>query len=140
MYVAWTAFDPAFRRHEVGTIALLGMVEHLMAGGVRTIDFGPGGAAYKERFGDLCLHEQDVAVYAMTPKGLAARALAATMHGVNHAGRQLFDRLSIARRLKKSWRDRLSRQASAQRVSDAVPARTATPAGAPMQAGEGQLP
>lgn len=140
MYVAWTAFDPAFRRHEVGTIAFLGMLEHLMASGVRTIDFGPGGAAYKERFGDVCVQEQDVAIYAITPKGLAGRALAATMHGVNHAGRQLLDRLSIARRLKKVWRDQLSRQARSQREGDAASARAAAPAGAPIQAGEGHPP
>lgn len=140
MYVAWTAFDPAFRRHEVGTIALLGMLEHLMAGGVRTIDFGPGGAAYKERFGDVCVHEQDVALYAMTPKGLAARVLAAAVQGVNRAGRQLLDRLSIARRLKKSWRDRLSRQARAESPGGASPAHTPNLAGTPMQAGEGQRP
>ena len=139
MYVAWTGFDPAFRRHEVGTIAFLGMLEHLMARGVRTIDFGPGGAAYKARFGDLCLHEQDVALYAMTPKALAARVLAGAVHCVNHLGRRVLERLAIANRLKKAWRDRLSSRARSQ-AQAGTPAEPAAVRGEPAVAiEEGRL-
>ena len=111
MYILWTAFDPQHRKHEIGTILFLKMLEDLLRHNVRTIDFGPGGAEYKERFGNLCLQEQDIFVYRPTPKGLMTRSIGGLNNVANQVGRQLLDNLGITQRLKKAWRSGLAARA-----------------------------
>jgi hypothetical protein len=108
MYPAWTAFDPAYQKNEVGTLLFLRMVQDLTASGVRTIDFGPGGAQYKERYADECLLEQDVALYALRPKAQLVRVVTATINNCNRLGKWILDRLDITGRFKRMWRDRLA--------------------------------
>ena len=103
-YILWTAFDPRYRKYEIGTILFLKMLADLLRQGVRTIDFGPGGADYKERFGDLCLQEQDIFVYSLTPKGLITRSIGGLNNVANKVGRRLLDTLGITKRLKRVWR------------------------------------
>lgn len=110
-YILWTAFDPQYRRHEIGTILFLKMLADLLRQDVRTIDFGPGSAEYKERFGNLCLQEQDILVYSLTPRGLIMRSIGGLNNVANQVGRQLLDNLGITKRLKKFWRSSLAGRA-----------------------------
>lgn len=68
-YLTWTGFDPSYRKYEVGTILFLEMVDDLLSWGIKEMDYGLGWAQYKERFGDACLLDQDVIIYAPTING-----------------------------------------------------------------------
>lgn len=108
MYLAWTGFDPAHRQHEVGTVLFLKMLEDLLAEGAKEIDYGLGWAQYKERFGDLCLQEQDVALYAPTAKGWGLNLLRTLEAFINQAGKRILAWTKLREKFKRSWRSELA--------------------------------
>jgi ribosomal protein S18 acetylase RimI-like enzyme len=107
MFLTWTGFDPEFRKFEVGTILFLKMVEDLTKLGVREIDYGLGWAKYKERFGDVCLREQNVAIYAPTLKGYSLNLICTMEELINGAGKKLLSWFKLGERIKRIWRSRL---------------------------------
>ena len=113
IYLAWTGFDRAYGKYEIGTILYLKMVEDLAAQGVSELDYGPGWALYKERFGDVCLNEQDIAIHAPTLKGRALGSLRNVETAVNQTGKRLLEKLKLREKVKKLWRTGLAKKAAA---------------------------
>lgn len=111
MYLLWTGYDPAYRKFEVGTIVFMKMIEDLIALGVKEIDYGPGGAQYKERYGNQCLREQDIDIYAPTLNGYGIHLTSALNHIINRAGKRLITQLKISEKVKKIWRANLAAKA-----------------------------
>lgn len=71
----WTGYDAAYENYSPGLVALVRMLEALMAEGIRIVDFGVGDWAYKQRLSSTSLWEESVVVYAPTLKGLIAYAM-----------------------------------------------------------------
>ncbi len=101
MHLIWTGFDPSYRKYEVGTILFLKMVEDLLVHGIKEIDYGLGGAKYKERFGDQCLMEQDVDIYAPTLKGYSINLISILERVINRTGKRLSTWLKITEKVKR---------------------------------------
>jgi len=112
VYIIWTAFDRAYGKYEVGTILFLKMVEDFMARDIQKIDYGPGWALYKERFGDGCLQEHDLAIYSPTLKGRSLGFLQKMETAINQSGKQVLARLQLRERVKKLWRIGLANKAA----------------------------
>jgi hypothetical protein len=112
MYLTWTGFDPAYREYEVGTILFLKMIADLLSCGVTEIDYGLGWAHYKERFGDLCLQEQDVAIYAPTFWGYGVNLLRTLEASLNRCGTKLLSWLKMRDKVKRRWRSGLAAKAA----------------------------
>lgn len=112
MHLTWTGFDPAYRKYEVGTILFLKMVADLLSCGVTEIDYGLGWAQYKERFGDLCLQEQDVAIYAPTLRSCSVNLLRTLEASINRFGTKLLFWLKVRDKVKKLWRSDLAAKAA----------------------------
>jgi hypothetical protein len=104
LYLIWTGFDPSYRKFEIGTILFLKMVEDVLSCGIKEIDYGLGWAQYKERFGDYCLEEQNLAIYAPTLKGYALNSLCALTDLGSWAGSRLLSWLNLRDRIKRIWR------------------------------------
>jgi Acetyltransferase (GNAT) domain len=113
MYVAWTGYNPAYRKFELGTIVYLKMVEDLISLKVRRLDYGLGSAQYKERFGDECLQEHDTAIYGATAKGYLTNAMLALEIFVNRTGKRVLSWLKLKDRMKRKWRADLAGKAAA---------------------------
>ncbi|MGJ0428036.1 GNAT family N-acetyltransferase [Methylobacter sp.] len=107
-YLIWTGFNPSYSQYEVGTILFLKMVEDLFAQGVREVDYGLGGALYKERFGDLCLQEMDVDVYAPTLKGYIINLIITLENIINQVGQRFVAWLKVSKKVKRIWKTSLS--------------------------------
>jgi hypothetical protein len=71
----WTGYDAAYENYSPGLVAIVRMLEALMAEGIRIVDFGVGDWAYKKRLSSTSLWEESVLVYAPTLKGLIAYAM-----------------------------------------------------------------
>ena len=113
MYVAWTGYNPAYRKFELGTIVYLKMVEDLISLKVRRLDYGLGSAQYKERFGDECLREHDTAIYGATVKGYLTNVMLALEIFVNRTGKRVLSWLKLTDKMKRKWRADLAGKAAA---------------------------
>lgn len=107
LHLIATAYDPAYKAFELGTLLLMRVFKDHCGNGVREVDFGLGDADYKQRFGTDFVVEALVSVFAATPKGLVLRCLYGLLHTLNQAGRRAVDGLGATRRLKTLWRTRL---------------------------------
>ncbi len=107
-YSQATGYDPAFRKHTVGIILLLKMIEGMCGIPAKTIDFGKGDAQYKEEFGNDHAAEAEVAVYAPALRGVAAKVLNGLTHAVNESLNAALNRLGLLTRIKNRWRKRMA--------------------------------
>jgi hypothetical protein len=107
-FLTWTGFDPSYRKYEIGTILFLKMVEDLLSCGIKEMDYGLGWAQYKERFGDVCLLDQDVIVYAPTLKAFRLNLVLALEGFFNRVGKNLLSMLKVRDKFKKMWRSGLA--------------------------------
>ena len=107
-HLTWTGFDSSYRKYEIGTILYFKMVEDLIFWGIKKIDYGLGWAQYKERFGDTCLLDQDVVIYAPTLKAIGINIILASEDIVNRTGEKILSILKLRDRFKKLWRSRLA--------------------------------
>lgn len=112
MYLIWTGFDPLYRKYEVGTILFLKMVEDFLAQGIKQIDFGLGWAKYKKWFGNQCLQEQDIIIFAPTLKGYSVNLICAMDNIVNQSGKRFLAWLNISEKIKRIWRSNLAAKAT----------------------------
>ena len=110
MHLTWTGFDPQYRKYEVGTVLFLRMIHDLLSCGTGELDYGLGGAQYKERFGDVCVQERDLAIYAPAPKGYALSALRTLENLVNRAGKDVLSWTALTNNVKRKWRSSLAGQ------------------------------
>ena len=105
-----TGYDAEFRKYELGTLVFMKMLEDLCLEGVSGIDFGPGDALYKQRFGDESWDEVTAHVFSTRTRGLIVNVgVSATQTIDKHAAGALA-RLSVLQRLKTKWRQRLSQR------------------------------
>jgi hypothetical protein len=109
-HLAWTGYDPEWRKYELGTVLFLKLVEDLCAEKVQTIDFGLGEAFYKERFGDQSWEDASVYLYSATARGIAINCLRTIMGLVSRGARTVLSALGLVAKLKTYWRRQLSRK------------------------------
>jgi hypothetical protein len=109
-YCQTTGYDPAFRKHTVGIILLLKMIEGLCGYPEKTIDFGKGEAQYKEEFGNDHAEEAEVTVYAPALRGIVANVLSSATLAVNESITVLLKKLGLLTRIKNRWRKRLAQE------------------------------
>jgi len=107
LYYGIPGYDPAYGEYRVGTYVLMKMIEDLCEDDrVHVLDFGPGEAEYKRRFGDRSWHEADVYLFAARPRPLfvnvARAAILGTSDGLASAARTA----GVVGRVKRRWRDR----------------------------------
>ena len=101
---AETAYDPALRQFEVGSLVFARMYDELVKEGVGLFDFGLGDAAYKQRFGDHHWQEVTVRLFAPTARGAAAHLVLALSSRLDEAGRRLVRRFGAIDRVRTGWR------------------------------------
>ena len=103
-------FDPAHAELRVGNYVLLKLISDLCDDQrMRTLDYGFGDAEYKRRFGTRCRWEQDVHLFARSLRGVRVNALRSGLTAAAAGGRKALSRGDALDRLKRGWRDRLSR-------------------------------
>lgn len=105
-------YDAGFRKHSPGTFLLTRMLEDFCRTGVKTVDFGPGGGTYKERFGNLRVMEAPVYVFAPSVKGLVLNIVRTATGLVDGAGRKMLERTNLLTKIKRLWRVRSTGQSA----------------------------
>ena len=111
-HLAWTGYDPEWKKYELGTVLFLKMVEGMCSEKVQEIDFGIGEAFYKERFGDQSWEEASVCLYSATARGIAINGLRTIFGLASRGTRAVLGSLGLLARLKTYWRRRLTRRGS----------------------------
>jgi hypothetical protein len=104
VYSDFTGYDPQYRKHEIGTASFLQMVGMLCQEKAKQLDFGPGTAFYKERFGDSSFEEATMCVFAPTIRGVFLNGLRLLTEGPLELVRGGLQRLGLEQKLKKGWR------------------------------------
>lgn len=108
-------YDPEYGRFGVGTYVQMRMFRDLIEDPlVDVVDFGWGDADYKARFGTESWLEHDVLIFAPSFKGVRVRLLRGVVLGVDRVARRAADRLGVRDAVKRVWRGRLGRSASAE--------------------------
>ncbi len=103
-------FDPAHADLRVGNYVLFKLIADLCADeSIDTLDYGFGDAEYKRRFGTRSWEEQDVLLFAPTAKGFRTNAIRSSVLTAVAGGKRVLTRNDRVDRLKRTWRDRLSR-------------------------------
>jgi CelD/BcsL family acetyltransferase involved in cellulose biosynthesis len=104
-------FDPTYTDLRVGNYVLFKLIEALCADEtIDTLDYGFGDAEYKRRFGSRSWVEQDIHLFAPTVKGIRTNALRSSTLGLGNLAQRALSQTGALDRLKRNWRDRLSRQ------------------------------
>jgi CelD/BcsL family acetyltransferase involved in cellulose biosynthesis len=102
-------FDPEYARDSVGRYTMFRMLEDLCADDrVTRLDFGHGEAEYKAAFGSAERVESDVFLVRRGLRPLAVNLAATALGLVNSWGRNLAHETAWGRRLKRSWRSRVT--------------------------------
>ena len=113
-YYGIPGYDPEYGEYRVGTYILMKMIEDLCEDDrVEVLDFGPGDAEYKRRFGDRSWHEADVYLFAPRLRPFFINTARAEILGANDGLASAAQTLGVVGRVKRWWRDRAtSRRAS----------------------------
>lgn len=98
--------DPFYAKYSPGTYLLTHVMEDLCRDSVTAIDFGIGGALYKQRFAGTTWQETEIRLYAPTWRGMRVKAIRAAAAVTNNVGKGLLERAHVADRIKKVWRRR----------------------------------
>jgi len=106
----YTGFDTRFADYSLGSYLLTKMVEDFIKTGVEEIDFGPGQAEYKERFGNRRLLEASVCIFAPSMKGLMLNAVRTSTGLADGAVRKTLQRTNLLPKIKRFWRARLAKR------------------------------
>lgn len=112
LHLIATAYDPAFKTYEVGTVLLMQVLKEQCGTALRHIDFGLGDADYKQRFGSESFMEGPMYVFSPSLKGYAMRCFYEGMRIINQVARTVFDRLGATQGLKTRWKNKLSARAT----------------------------
>jgi hypothetical protein len=104
VYSAFTGYDPQYRKYELGTVLFLRMIGELTREHLKLLDFGPGTALYKERFGDSQFAEATFRTFAGTGRGICFNALRMATELPVQTVRELLRRFGIEQKVKKAWR------------------------------------
>jgi CelD/BcsL family acetyltransferase involved in cellulose biosynthesis len=104
-------FDPKYADLRVGNYVLFKLIADLAADeSIDTLDYGFGDAEYKRRFGTRSWEEQDIHVFAPTVKGYLTNAIRSSLLTAVAGGTRLLEHNDVLGRVKRGWRDRLSRR------------------------------
>jgi hypothetical protein len=107
-YLNLTGYCPEFRKFELGTVLLMKLFEDHCGTKVQKVDFGHGGAMYKERFGDESFQEASVRVYRLNLRGTLANFLTGANARISAGIRTLLSKLGLLQKMKTLWRGRLT--------------------------------
>jgi hypothetical protein len=100
----YLSFDDEYQSHSPGTVLFAHMLEMLTVEGVQDVDFGAGGARYKERFGDIPVSEQFIRVFASNASGLYFRSLYSSSFWIDSRLREILSKREGLSRVKNFWR------------------------------------
>ena len=107
-YLNFTGYYPEFKKFELGTILLMKLFEDLCGTSVEKVDFGHGGATYKERFGDGKFYEASIRIYRLAPRALVLNFLTAVNARLSVGIGILLSRTGMMQKVKTLWRRRLA--------------------------------
>lgn len=108
-HLAYTGYDPKWRKYEVGTILFIRMIEDLIQHDravVEQIDFGLGDAEYKKRFGDTSWEETSLFIYSSTWKSKKIKFLRDTSNKARRCFEMLLKKCDLEQKIKTLWRRR----------------------------------
>jgi len=108
LYLNSTGYSPDMKKYELGTVLLMRLFADHCGTTIDKVDFGLGGAAYKERFGDESFYEATVRIYKASPRAVLANILAGTNERASSGIRTLLSKLGLLQRIKTFWRAKLS--------------------------------
>jgi hypothetical protein len=106
-YLAFTGYDPEFRKYEPGTILFQKILEVVRDKGVDELDFGFGDALYKKRYCDLSWKEASFYLWAPHWRGIAINAVRTPILGAGILARGIIRGTGLEQKLKTYWRDKL---------------------------------
>jgi hypothetical protein len=109
----YMGYDPQSRQFSPGMVLLMRVIEGFCnrssGDTVREIDFGLGHAEYKETLCSKEWLEASVYIFSPTLKGAALKAIRITTGIIDLCGRRILVSTKLLPRIKRAWRDRLSR-------------------------------
>ncbi len=103
-----TGYLPEFKKYELGTVLLMKLFADHCGTAMETVDFGLGGASYKERFGDESFPEATVRVYRSSLRSFTANFLIGCNTRISSVMKTLLSKLGLLQKVKTLWRSRLS--------------------------------
>lgn len=109
-YWDYTGYDPRYERYSPGTFLFMRMVDDLCCQNVRTVDFGFGEEAYKQRFGNCKWQDAEmICLFAGSPRGIALRILRTVTGMIDRFGRKCLRVFELKPTLKSAWRRHLTK-------------------------------
>lgn len=104
LYLGYTAYDPAFRQYELGTVLLLRIIEENCKMGVKSIRMGGGPYFYKRHLGNVQNWESTILVFAPTLRGVLLNVSRLITFGAIQLGGRAVKYCGFERQLKRLWR------------------------------------
>lgn len=105
-------FLPEFAKDRVGYYTLRRMIEDACADPeISTIDYGPGDADYKERFGTQSARVADVLLFARRPRPLSLHGLLRSQDRAVSLAKRAVEKGGRTDELRRRWRARLAARA-----------------------------
>jgi len=99
----YTGFDPAFRKYEVGTVALFQIFDEMCKAGVKHVDLGGGSYVYKQKFGNHQFDEASILTFAPTFRGVTLNLFRLLILGPVELVRWVAGCFGLEPALKKLW-------------------------------------
>jgi hypothetical protein len=107
--LATTGYVPEYAPLRVGIYLLMRVIEDACTDpALAVLDFGPGRSSYKRHFSDDAYEEQNLTIFAPTPRARRINAQRTVVLGAAAGARRLLDSAQLTERLKTSWRRRLT--------------------------------
>jgi CelD/BcsL family acetyltransferase involved in cellulose biosynthesis len=114
-YGEYVGYDPEYRLLSPGMFVMLNVIETFCNGTsgdtVREVDFGFGNAEYKSALCNSSSVEASVFVFAPTLKGIRLNLIRTATRMLDQVARKTIARANWLQKIKKTWRDRLSKRA-----------------------------
>lgn len=111
----YMGYDPEFRQFSPGMFLVMRVIEGLCSGAsgdaVSELNFGPGDAEYKAMLSTRSSLEGSIFIFSPKMKGIFLKLLRTATRAVDVMARKTFGSARLVPKLKRLWRDRLSRRA-----------------------------
>jgi len=101
----YTGYISELADYSLGSYLLMSAIRELCNDGVKTFDFGPGRAEYKERFGNRVWVESCIYVFAPGLKGFFLNGIRTSTGFFNDTLTRLLDGVNLLPKIKKLWRN-----------------------------------
>lgn len=126
----YMGYDPEFRRLSPGMVLIMRVIEGFCArangDNVRELDFGLGHAEYKAALCSKNWREGSVFIFSPSVTGVLLKVLRTVAQQVDRSARAVLARTAFSPRLKRLWRDGLSKHARIASPGDSEPGSTVT--------------